>query len=132
MKSAWRLAAVPTLALVLATGAVAERAACPSGSANCSAGAALVWRRTEFDGLGRPTTERIAEHARRTTYNALGWKLTESVWGNTSSVTRFTDHDPYGRPGTITLPGQPATRLTYQGDNVVTRESQCEPEVHRS
>ncbi len=105
---------------------------CANGSTGCNAAASLTWQRVEYDGLGRPVTERIripeatgiVEKTRTTAYNALGWNTTESVWGDASKVTKYEDFDPFGRVGKITPPGQPATELTYEGERVKTCQTQ--------
>jgi len=57
-----------------------------------------------------------------TQYNALGWKTSESVWGNASKVTTFDQYDPFGRVGRVTPPGQPPVEFTYEGERVKTRK----------
>ena len=104
--------------------------ACPNGQNACSAAAVLSWQRFDYDGLGRaheerlrlPTTAGVVDHVRTTEYNALGWKTSESAWGNATKVTTFDQYDPFGRVGRITPPGQPPVSFTYQGEGVKTRK----------
>ena len=57
-----------------------------------------------------------------TEYNALGWKTSESVWGDANKVTTYDQYDPFGRVGRITPPGQTAVTFTYVGERVKTRK----------
>ena len=56
-------------------------------------------------------------------YNAVGWKLSETVWENTSSRTFWAAYDRFGRPGKVTLPDGKITDLTYAGERLVTRKA---------
>jgi len=105
---------------------------CANGSASCTAEDSLTWERLFFDGLGRKETERIripttggiVVQEKTTTYNVLGWKSTESAWGNAALTTTYSDYDRFGRVGKIQPPGtNEPTRFTYLGERLKTRES---------
>jgi len=96
---------------------------CVHGNTSCSAANALTWEQLLFDGLGRKVTEKIRIPAtggiviqeKRTTYNVLGWKLTESVWGATALKTTYSNYDRFGRVGKIQPPGgNEPTKFTYK------------------
>ncbi len=87
----------------------------------------------EYDGFGRLVQESrrmpgAGAFARRSTsYNALGWTLSQSAWGlgaPSPKVTLFSDHDTFGRPATITSPDGRDTTFSYVGAREVTRTSQ--------
>jgi len=104
--------------------------ACPNGVTGCTNAQLLSWRRVEYDGLGRvfeesqriPGSGGLVLESRRSTWNAMGWPLTQSVWGDFSQVAEWSGHDRFGRPGEVRLPGEMPTRFTYHGDRAVTRE----------
>ena len=127
---------LPTLSSPTRTPQVVVRD-CVNGSATCNIANSLTWSRLRLDGLGRTVEEsiRIPEVSgvnvknRTFTLNALGWPLTESVWGSTSQRTTFGAYDPFGRAGSITLPDGSITRFTFIGDRVRTRESSIQLET---
>ncbi|MCP4659235.1 MAG: hypothetical protein GY856_27815 [bacterium] len=95
---------------------------CSNGLATCSGADLLGWRRHGYDGLGRMVQEMlrypglagIVEESRWMTYNAMGWKATESAWGNAELVTTFSLFDRFGRVGKIQPPGSnPASEISY-------------------
>jgi len=105
---------------------------CPPGQWTC--GTPLSWGRSTYDGLGRRTLEErqypgtgaseIVTDSRTWTYNALGWTLSESVWGNANKKTVFSGHDRFGRVGNIQPPGaNPAVEISYDGEGAVTRKT---------
>jgi len=104
--------------------------ACPNGFTGCTNAQLLSWQRMEYDGLGRvfeeaqriPGSGGLVLEERRSTWNAMGWPLTLSVWGDFSQVVEWTGHDRFGRPGEVRLPGEMPTRFTYHGDRAMTRE----------
>jgi len=104
--------------------------ACSNGVTGCTNAQLLSWLRVEYDGLGRaveesqriPGTGGLVLEERRSTWNAMGWPLTQSVWGDFSQVVEWSGHDRFGRPGEVRLPGEMPTRFTYHGDRAVTRE----------
>lgn len=95
---------------------------------SCTTSNALSWSRLDYDGLGRafqetspiPTASGITEMSRVTTFDAAGNIESRSMWGSTSLAVTFSAYDPFGRPGSVTLPGQPSTVFTYHGDRLKT------------
>jgi len=104
--------------------------ACPNMVTGCSGAQLLSWQRVEYDGLGRvfeesqriPGSGGLVLEEKRSTWNAMGWPLTQSVWGDFSQVIEWRRHDRFGRPGEVCLPGEMPTRFTYHGDRAVTRD----------
>jgi len=104
--------------------------ACANGIIGCTNAQLLSWQRVQYDGLGRvfeesqriPGSGGLVLESRRSTWNAMGWPLTQSVWGDFSQVVEWSSHDRFGRPGEARLPGEMPTRFTYHGDRAVTRE----------
>lgn len=91
-------------------------------------GTALAESQVLFDSLGRVASEEQkmpsgSFSARKTTYNAQGWKFFVTELGSANKGTTYLDYDPFGRPGKI----QPAdgaaheVALTYAGARVVNR-----------
>ena len=119
---------VPTISLPATTPQVSVRE-CTNGAATCNPDNALSWSRLQFDGLRRttqesiriPTTVGIGIQDRSFTYNALGFKLTETMW-ESSGRTVFSNYDPFGRPGKVTAPDGKLVNFEYLGDRVKTRD----------
>jgi len=106
---------------------------CPNGVEAC-ADAPLSWQRAVFDGLGRPVFESrpipgadgdlVGERLtaeRHISYNALGWMLSESVWGDPEKRIEYSRHDRFGRPGRIDMPRHPAVFLERVGERLSIR-----------
>lgn len=108
--------------------------ACKSGFTDdpCLSANTLASEFNEYDGLGRRVRyatsvpkqgNPTASEDRAFTYNALGWLLEETTWGQQKSTT-YSGHDRFGRPGLIIPPGQPAIALAYTGERITGRRSQ--------
>lgn len=77
-----------------------------------AAGASLLLAAYRYDSLGRLIAEEKRmpggkTNEKTTTYNAMGWKTSESVVGEKNSSKRrrwFENHDPFGRVGKIVQP----------------------------
>ena len=84
-----------------------------------------------YDDLNRPARSESlfpgGTSVQETTYNLLGWKLTESerMTGIPNRFTTYSNFDAFGRPGTITPAdgAAHAVTMTYRGDREVTRQS---------
>lgn len=87
----------------------------------------LTTEEIRFDGFGRLLEERRtmpdgSVAARKTRWNALGWKEKQSEWEPGSeaqseiSWTLFENHDPFGRVGTITAPDGFVITIDYLGE----------------
>lgn len=85
-----------------------------------------------FDLFGRPFLESTRLHdwswnQRKTSYNAMGWPLWVSelfasgTLDDNMTKTVLTDFDPFGRPGTVTLPDGKVVNLEYSGEREVAR-----------
>lgn len=109
---------------------------CAYGQSSCSGTSRGFSRYKEFDGLGRLTREALAlpvegdpdqNQSREFTFNALGWKLTESTWQQ-QKETEFSDYDRFGRVGFIQPPGpvNPAIEVKYHGDRRTHRKTKIE------
>ena len=101
---------------------------CPEGNNTCAADNSFGWRQFRYDGLARREEERFrlpgnVIQNRTISYNAVGWKLSETAWESTSSRTFWAAYDRFGRPGRITLPDGKITDLTYAGERLVTRKA---------
>ncbi|HEX3555793.1 MAG TPA: hypothetical protein VIA62_21455, partial [Thermoanaerobaculia bacterium] len=93
----------------------------------------LAVRQIVFDDFGRVFQELRqlpdgSTSKRQTTYDGAGNQATvsEAMTGNPSSVTTFSNYDPFGRPGIITPPDGAAHNviLTYHGVSQVDRTVQ--------
>ena len=101
---------------------------CPNTD-DCTSDQYLSWQRSTFDGLGRRIREGrevlfetgVAPIARTFDYNAMGWKIAESLWGDSDATTFL--HDRFGRvveidPADTSLA---KTLFVYQGDRQIER-----------
>ena len=101
---------------------------CPNTD-DCTSDQYLSWQRSTFDGLGRRIREGrevlfetgVAPIARTFGYNAMGWKIAESLWGDTDTTSFL--HDRFGRvvevdPADTSLA---KTLFVYQGDRRIER-----------
>ena len=64
---------------------------------------------------------------RESTYNARGWKLTQSEWGTDAPsphVTEFKDYDPFGRAAVVETPDGKETLLEWTGYRKLERTEQ--------
>ncbi|NJM54873.1 MAG: hypothetical protein HC841_02130 [Verrucomicrobiae bacterium] len=103
---------------------------CNNAVAGCADNDLLGWHRMRYDGLGRPqeeaqrvpTVSGISSIERQFTFNALGWPLTQTAWGDLTKLTTWSDHDRFGRPGQMQLPTESPMRYTYLGERVMTRQ----------
>ena len=115
-----------------------ETTACPPGSSNLCTDANVILTQTAIvaDGLGRMIREktRVAggsavsrEVARDTEVNILGWPLHTTVWywpsgsNPNPAKTIYSDHDAFGRPGTVRNPSGQTVSFSYLGDRVKAR-----------
>ncbi|NJL26808.1 MAG: hypothetical protein HC897_02475 [Thermoanaerobaculia bacterium] len=103
---------------------------CNNAVASCAGDDLLGWHRMRYDGLGRPqeeaqrvpTVSGISSIERQFTFNALGWPLTQTAWGDLTKLTTWSDHDRFGRPGQMQLPTESPMRYAYLGERVTTRQ----------
>lgn len=112
-----------------------EMESCPPGQADCSGTQRGFSRYQEFDGAGRLVREAMALPAegdpqqnqdRQFTYNALGWRLSESTWQQQKTTT-YGDFDRFGRAGWIQPPGtNPGIGIEYRGERRTTRRTRIE------
>ncbi|MFP3941909.1 MAG: hypothetical protein ACLF0P_16565, partial [Thermoanaerobaculia bacterium] len=91
-------------------------------------GETLTRGEVELDGFGRVARELRSlpdgsRAERRTRTNSLGQVLDRGEWEpegepvEERSRTRFRGHDPFGRPGTVTLPDGQEIGITYRGES---------------
>jgi RHS repeat-associated protein len=88
-----------------------------------SAGTSLTHAQVRFDGFGRVAEERRTMPAgtksvRTTDWNSRGWIDQRSEWhqeGAAAPQTLFRQYDPFGRPGSITLPDGQKITIDYSG-----------------
>ncbi len=88
-----------------------------------SAGTTLTHEQVRFDGFGRVAEERRtmpddATSVRTTDWNSRGWIDQRSEWyqeGTAAPQTLFRQYDPFGRPGSITLPDGQQITVDYKG-----------------
>jgi len=92
----------------------------------------LAQRRVYLDAFGRPWRDQRQEADGQwssvdTVYSAPGWKrsVSERQTGFPDSLTVFQDYDPFGRPGRVVPPDDPAHRALfwYTGERVMQRET---------
>lgn len=77
--------------------------------------------RQEHEFIRLPTTSSDdSMHRRTSTYNAMGWKLTETVWAG-SQVTTWKNHDRFGRPGQVVQPNEKTVIFARSGNRRITR-----------
>jgi RHS repeat-associated protein len=109
---------------------------CPAGTSDCASvpdGSVLARQTYSYDGFGRLASHsRVIPHTtgnlavRQFSYNALGWKLSESEWfaGGSSAPPRtsWADFDPFGRPGRMTLADGKQVLWSYTGSRLVTTQ----------
>ena len=107
---------------------------CPAGTSDCASvpdGSVLARQTYSYDGFGRLASHsRVIPHTtgnlavRQFSYNALGWKLSESEWfaGGSSAPPRtsWANFDPFGRPGRMTLADGKQVLWSYTGSRLVT------------
>jgi RHS repeat-associated protein len=94
--------------------------------------AVLAVNQVVFDGFGRVFQElktlpdNISSAKRQTAYDAVGNKKSVSEWtaGSPGNLTKYSNYDPFGRPGTIQPPDGAAhdVTMTYQGVRQVARK----------
>lgn len=106
-------------------------ARCSNGVTSCTESDSLSYATSNYDGLGRriqetvhyPASSGVTKESREYEWNALGWKLSESTWGDEDLKTTWIGHDRYGRPAEVQLPGKnPISLFKYLGARAVMRE----------
>lgn len=73
---------------------------------------------TELDPFGRPWKVKQLQPGngwveQETLYNPRGWTVSTSALGDLGATTRYLDHDPFGRPGTIRPPDGSQHDVTF-------------------
>jgi len=106
-------------------------ARCANGATSCSSSQALSYASSDYDGLGRRVRETVyfpasfgtTSESRVFTWNALGWKLAQSTWGDEDLESTWSGFDRFGRPAEMHLPGKnPISLFQYLGARVVKRQ----------